>query len=92
MSAADAWQTLMQCCTAERWVEAMVAGRPYANEQDLCEAPTDIGRTYQEDYLQAFAGHPQIGDIDSLHSKYANTKALATERAVIGDKGRQRCY
>lgn len=78
MSTANAWQTLMQCCTAERWVEAMVSGRPYANEQDLCESANRYWQDLsEEDYLQAFAGHPQIGNIDSLHSKYANTKALA---------------
>jgi 2-oxo-4-hydroxy-4-carboxy-5-ureidoimidazoline decarboxylase len=78
MSTADAWQMLMQCCTAESWVEAMVAGRPYTNEQALYESANQYWQDLsEEDYLQAFAGHPQIGDIDSLQSKYANTKALA---------------
>ena len=30
-----------------------------------------------DDYLEAFEGHPRIGDVESLAKKYANTKGWA---------------
>jgi 2-oxo-4-hydroxy-4-carboxy-5-ureidoimidazoline decarboxylase len=30
-----------------------------------------------DDYLEAFQGHPRIGDVESLAKKYANTKTWA---------------
>jgi len=56
----------------------MTAGRPYANERQLRNAANVIWQDLQEkDYLQAFDGHPKIGDVSSLKDKYANTKELA---------------
>lgn len=54
---------MRRCCGAERWVERMVAGRPYADDRTLLEAADrtwwDLGR---EDWLQAFRAHPRIGE------------------------------
>ncbi len=67
-----------QCCTSEAWIKRMVAGRPYADESALRSAADQNWATLCEaDYLQAFEGHPKIGDVSSLKEKYANTKALA---------------
>lgn len=69
---------LRQCCTSETWIKRMVAGRPYASAEEVRAAADenwkDLGA---EDYLQAFEGHPKIGDVGSLKAKYANTKELA---------------
>jgi len=71
-------ETLRRCCSCSRWVDALVQGRPYADSEALREAAdrawAGLG---EDDYLEAFAGHPQIGDIDSLREKYADTRALA---------------
>jgi 2-oxo-4-hydroxy-4-carboxy-5-ureidoimidazoline decarboxylase len=75
---AAASHMFQQCCTSDRWIERMVAGRPYALQQQLLDA-ADIhwhGLT-AADYLQAFDGHPKIGDVNSLQARYAHTKALA---------------
>jgi 2-oxo-4-hydroxy-4-carboxy-5-ureidoimidazoline decarboxylase len=67
-----------QCCTSEAWINRMVSARPYASDAELREA-ADIhwqGLT-EDDYLEAFEGHPKIGDVSSLKKKYANTKELA---------------
>jgi OHCU decarboxylase len=32
----------------------------------------------EKDFFEAFEGHPKIGDVNSLRTKYANTKALAS--------------
>jgi 2-oxo-4-hydroxy-4-carboxy-5-ureidoimidazoline decarboxylase len=69
----------LQCCTSEKWIEKMVASRPFTNRSSLRETADHIwGNLTEKDYLQAFEGHPKIGDVGSLKAKYANTKALAS--------------
>lgn len=56
----------------------MVESRPYDSAADVLHEANacwqDLG---EEDYLEAFEGHPKIGDVNSLKKKYANTKRLA---------------
>ncbi|ALO36340.1 OHCU decarboxylase [Colwellia sp. MT41] len=75
---ADAKHRFMQCCTASTWVNNMVAARPFANTPAIKKAADDawLGLT-EQDYFEAFEGHPKIGDVSSLRAKYANTKELA---------------
>lgn len=69
----------MQCCTSEKWIEKMVASRPFTDTNGLRETADSIWNHLNEkDYLEAFDGHPKIGDIGSLKAKYANTKELAS--------------
>ncbi len=75
---ADASHTFMQCCTSSAWVNNMVNARPFASEAALTQAADNawLGLT-EQDYFEAFEGHPKIGDVSSLRAKYANTKELA---------------
>jgi 2-oxo-4-hydroxy-4-carboxy-5-ureidoimidazoline decarboxylase len=67
-----------QCCTSETWIQRMVAGRPYSSADVLRSAADKNWQGLDEsDYLQAFDGHPKIGDVGSLKARYANTKELA---------------
>ena len=69
----------MQCCTSEKWIEKMVASRPFIDANGLRETADSIWNHLNEkDYLEAFDGHPKIGDMSSLKAKYANTKELAS--------------
>ncbi len=68
----------MQCCTSTTWVSKMVASRPYNSIDELYSVANQHWIGLEEpDYLEAFDGHPKIGDVNSLMKKYANTKALA---------------
>jgi 2-oxo-4-hydroxy-4-carboxy-5-ureidoimidazoline decarboxylase len=75
-----------QCCSSESWIERMIAGRPYASRQALLDAADTQWQSLTEaDFLQAFDGHPKIGDVSSLKARYANTKTLAAgEQAGVG--------
>ncbi|WNC68300.1 2-oxo-4-hydroxy-4-carboxy-5-ureidoimidazoline decarboxylase [Thalassotalea nanhaiensis] len=74
----QAAHTFMQCCTSTAWVERMVSARPFISEQGLKRAADSAWQGLQEyDFLEAFEGHPKIGDVSSLRAKYANTKELA---------------
>ncbi|TCO78243.1 2-oxo-4-hydroxy-4-carboxy-5-ureidoimidazoline decarboxylase [Chromatocurvus halotolerans] len=80
-------QALARCCSCRRWVEALVQGRPYADLEALRDAADRVWTTLgDDDYLEAFAGHPQIGDMDSLHGKSAETRSLAAQEqaGVLG--------
>lgn len=74
----EAEQALMQCCVSTRWIEGMIAARPFSTVADLHSSALQIWQTLaMPDYLEAFEGHPKIGDISSLKAKYASTKTLA---------------
>jgi 2-oxo-4-hydroxy-4-carboxy-5-ureidoimidazoline decarboxylase len=78
LPAKDAYHIFMQCCASITWVTKMVNARPFANKAALIQAADDAWQGLTEqDYLEAFEGHPKIGDVNSLRAKYANTKALA---------------
>ena len=71
-------ELLRQCCSSERWIRRLVNARPFASTVALGTAANEawLGLD-EEDYLQAFAGHPKIGDVGSLKARYANTRQLA---------------
>jgi 2-oxo-4-hydroxy-4-carboxy-5-ureidoimidazoline decarboxylase len=74
----SARQELTRCCGSRRWVEKMIAQRPFKSKEELFEAADDIWqRLEKEDWLEAFSHHPKIGDVDSLRQKFATTKQWA---------------
>jgi 2-oxo-4-hydroxy-4-carboxy-5-ureidoimidazoline decarboxylase len=77
-TADQAFSIIEACCCAPRWVEAMVASRPFLTKQAVFETAQVIWQSLDEhDYLIAFEGHPQIGDISTLKAKYASTSQVA---------------
>lgn len=78
MSTQDAYNWFMQTCTATRWCQLMSQLRPFTSIEQLIEcAKKQWGKMQSADYLEAFDGHPMIGDINSLREKYAATKNIA---------------
>src|SRR4051794_2922578 len=78
---------LANCCAAARWVEHMLAARPFDNDDAVHSAADEAFRMLTEaEWLEAFAAHPLIGDVQSLRKKYAATKRLATgEQSGVND-------
>jgi 2-oxo-4-hydroxy-4-carboxy-5-ureidoimidazoline decarboxylase len=83
----DARFILSQCCTSVQWIEGLVAKRPFSSKLQLGITADDIWGTLSEpDFLEAFDGHPKIGDVSSLKEKYAHTKAFASgEQSSVND-------
>ena len=56
-------QALLACCASARWVDRMLSQRPFKDANEVFDAATriwnDLGR---EDWLEAFAAHPRIGE------------------------------
>lgn len=91
VSVEQATHTFMQCCTSSAWVNAMVVARPYNNMNQLTNQADSAWQTLAEaDYLEAFDGHPQIGNVATLRAKYANTKVLASgEQSLVNEASEQ---
>ena len=62
LPAVAARSALGRCCNARRWVDAMLAARPFASDAELLATAERVwwglGRA---DWLEAFAAHPRIG-------------------------------
>jgi 2-oxo-4-hydroxy-4-carboxy-5-ureidoimidazoline decarboxylase len=69
----------------------MVIDRPFESLAEMLEISDRIWEECDvDDYMEAFAGHPRIGDIDSLAKKYANTKGWAGgEQKGVEGAGRE---
>jgi 2-oxo-4-hydroxy-4-carboxy-5-ureidoimidazoline decarboxylase len=63
MPAQAAREALGPCCSSTRWVDEIVAGRPYVGIDALLAASdaavTALG---EQDLAEALAGHPRIGE------------------------------
>jgi 2-oxo-4-hydroxy-4-carboxy-5-ureidoimidazoline decarboxylase len=74
----EARAAFLKCCGSRRWAEQLAARRPYADEDALFAAADDIERGLtRADWLEAYAAHPRIGDLESLRKKFATTAAWA---------------
>jgi 2-oxo-4-hydroxy-4-carboxy-5-ureidoimidazoline decarboxylase len=70
----------LRCCGATRWAERMAARRPFACEEKLLAAAEEIWRGLpRQDWLEAFAAHPKIGDLDALRGKFARGAAWSAQ-------------
>ena len=62
LSVEAAREALARCCGSRRWVDAMLAARPFASSEALHEFADRVWATLDgPDFLEAFAQHPAIG-------------------------------
>ena len=75
----EAHASFLRCCGSRVWSEEMAAARPFQSEAALFEAAARIWwRLSKADWLEAFAAHPRIGDLDAIRAKFATTAAWAS--------------
>jgi OHCU decarboxylase len=69
---------LTNCCAADAWINRMLAQRPFADDDAVLAAAAAVAATLVEaDWLEAFAAHPLIGDVETLRNRFAATRNLA---------------
>lgn len=72
-------------CTSQRWKEIVLQDISTHNQTELSylEVIAIATRAFEKlsetDWLEAFAGHPMIGDISSLKAKYSQGKNLSEQ-------------
>jgi 2-oxo-4-hydroxy-4-carboxy-5-ureidoimidazoline decarboxylase len=73
-------EELTKCCGSTAWVNRML---PFVPAEDLVELLEDAEEQWYlctpDDWKEAFAHHPMIGDIESLRKKFASTAAFAAK-------------
>ncbi len=74
----EAVDAFLKCCTSKKWAGQMADRRPFSSADELYRLADSLWWNLNtEDWLEAFAGHPKIGDLDSLRQKYASTREWA---------------
>jgi len=54
---------LSECCGSSKWVNEMVAKRPFRKRENVFKAADEVADTMEpKDWLEAFEHHPRIGD------------------------------
>ena len=72
-------QIFFSCCSSMSWVENLSKKRPFRDFTHLVdEAELVWNSLSKRDWLEAFAGHPLIGDLSTLKEKYGNTSDWAS--------------
>ena len=85
-SEAEAAVSLRRCCGARRWVEGMLARRPFADDAALLAAADEVWAQREDaDVLEALSHHPEIGaDLDKLRQRFASTVSWsAAEQGAV---------
>ncbi len=77
----EAINNLMICCGSSAWASKMASERPFSSENDLYQKAEIIWKNQLDktDWLEAFAAHPKIGDLESLRKKYGSAKKWAED-------------
>ena len=72
-------EELSKCCGSSTWVKNML---PFFPADDLVELLEDAEEQWwkcsKEDWKEAFAHHPKIGDVESVKKKFASTAQWAS--------------
>jgi len=72
----EASESFGRCCGSTRWCRQMARLRPFDSEAAIFEAAERIWwGLARVDWLEAFAAHPKIGDLDALRTRFATTAA-----------------
>ena len=84
-------EELTKCCGSASWVNKML---PFFPADDLVELLEDAEEQWfkcsEEDWKEAFAQHPKIGDMESLQKKFASTAKWASgEQAGVDNASPQ---
>jgi len=84
LSIAKARETFLACCAATEWADTMTQRRPFHDLTALLAAAEEVWWDLTpEDWLEAFATHPRIGErsnTDDMHSEWSSE-----EQAGVSD-------
>ena len=81
----EARRLLTRACGSSRWVERMLACRPFGSREALLSAArAEWDALDERDWREAFTHHPKIGDREALRERFPATHALsANEQAGV---------
>jgi 2-oxo-4-hydroxy-4-carboxy-5-ureidoimidazoline decarboxylase len=78
---------LQKCCHCAAWAERVAGSAPFLTAGNLVECCSGQWlKATEEEILEAFSGHPQIGDMDALRNKYASTASAEQGQVTSADE------
>ena len=87
LSYADAKAELLKCCGSMSWAQQLAAHRPYSNVEELMTTAEQIWwRLGEQDWLEAFSAHPQIGGRKAERPQEAQAQTWS-EQEQAGARG-----
>jgi 2-oxo-4-hydroxy-4-carboxy-5-ureidoimidazoline decarboxylase len=82
----DRARTILRvCCGSARWIERMLAERPFGSTERALRLARDEWFSLEpSDWQEAFAHHPRIGDLESLRERFPASGSISrTEQAGV---------
>ncbi|HSF39403.1 MAG TPA: allantoicase [Thermoanaerobaculia bacterium] len=80
----DAVAELLRCCGSRAWTRQMAESRPFRDLAGMKDASDHIWRSLgREDWLEAFAAHPRIGEKGSRWSEAEQAGARGADRETL---------
>jgi 2-oxo-4-hydroxy-4-carboxy-5-ureidoimidazoline decarboxylase len=84
---------LLECCGSVRWVDRLLARRPFENSEQLFEDAEEVWWGLEEsDWLEAFSKHPQIGARGALSAWSKEEQAGMDEATGSMDERNQEYF
>lgn len=82
---ASAFNAMISCCGARRWAAAMIATRPIDGQKALHQAADRAwDATGVEDWMEAIACHPRIGERNAAHASTQSAAWSRQEQSAAG--------
>jgi allantoicase len=86
MSAGEVEAELLACCGSRAWARRMAEGRPFQSAADLKQKSDQIWRSLgRENWLEAFAAHPRIGEKGGFKSQQEQAGALGAAVKTLAE-------
>jgi len=85
----EAAKQILSCCGSTAWARALAGRRPLTDEASLLAASSEIwGSASVDDWLEAFASHPRIGERKAPPAASAQSAAWsAQEQSTAASPG-----
>ncbi|HXA78623.1 MAG TPA: 2-oxo-4-hydroxy-4-carboxy-5-ureidoimidazoline decarboxylase [Candidatus Acidoferrales bacterium] len=86
----EAEKEILPCCGSRAWARSMAARRPFSDENSVLAASDETWRSLgEQDWMEAFAHHPRIGESLAAPSATARSAAWSSQEqsdaAAAGD-------
>jgi 2-oxo-4-hydroxy-4-carboxy-5-ureidoimidazoline decarboxylase len=80
---------LLALCGSRLWAQLVADAAPFGDADALhAAADAAFDELSEDDWLEAFAHHPRIGDVESLRERFASSGALSEgEQAGLASAG-----
>jgi 2-oxo-4-hydroxy-4-carboxy-5-ureidoimidazoline decarboxylase len=83
----DAAALLLRCCGSSRWVDRVLERRPYASRESLHAAAAQAwAELSRDDYLEAFGGHPRIGETAPAAGRLEPTASWSRDEQSVASR------